>query len=664
MLQSINQLIYPILIVFSSLLTRTSAQEFLWAKGAGGTDEDVSNSVTTDLEGNVYLTGSFASSSITFGDFTLTNQDENKNLFIVKMNSVGEYIWAQGIEGSTGENSIMSVTTDSGNNIYFTGLFRSTTLTCGDLTISNSGDYDVFIVKMDKDGNYLWAKSAGGSLRDDGRSITIDNEGNIYLTGMFTSYSITFGNTTLTNAGADDIFIVKMNNAGDYIWAMSAGGTSWDEGEAVTTDIAGNVFLTGEFMSSSITFDDIILSNSGSRDIFIVKMNSSGEYLWAQSANGSGIDWARSITTDLTGNVYISGYFNSDSITFSEFTLTNSGNYDILIAKLNSNGEYIWAKCAGGSAEDRAWAITTDIAGNIYFTGYSHYGITFGSFNLSGSGYADTYIAKINNSGEYIYAVSAECPSTDMGYAITTDSNENVYVSGYFYYSSISFRDYTLSNSGNYDVYITKVGDDPVPVELTSFSAELKGSSVKLNWHTATEVNNYGFEVERSTYRQSGITPGQDWEQIGFVPGHGNCNASNDYEYVDITAPAEILEYRLKQIDTDGTFEYYIPTVKVDARNITGVEANKLPTEFELNQNYPNPFNPVTKLTYSIPQKGYVQIKVYDILGNEIRTLVNAKKQVGTHTVEFNAANLSSGIYIYEMISGNYCIIKKMVLLK
>lgn len=196
-----------------------------------------------------------------------------------------------------------------------------------------------------------------------------------------------------------------------------------------------------------------------------------------------------------------------------------------------------------------------------------------------------------------------------------------------------------------------------LPVELTTFSATIENGKVKLNWETATEINNYGFDVERKTE-----TVG--WTKIGFVAGHGNSNSPKQYEFIDEDAPAEELEYRLKQIDTDGAFEYYHITAKIDASSVTDVEDGTLPTEFALEQNYPNPFNPTTKISYSIPQNGQVQIKVYDMLGNEIATLVNEQKQVGNYEVNFDASNLSSGVYLYKIVSGNYLETKKMVLLR
>ncbi len=186
-----------------------------------------------------------------------------------------------------------------------------------------------------------------------------------------------------------------------------------------------------------------------------------------------------------------------------------------------------------------------------------------------------------------------------------------------------------------------------VPVELVSFSAEVIEDNVTLKWITATEKNNSGFEIQRKFNNP-------DWGKIGFVEGHGTTTEPKTYSFIDYDVLAGKYSYRLKQIDLDGTFEY---------SNEFEVEVS-LPQEFLLSQNYPNPFNPGTKISFAIPSQEFVTIKVYDILGREVATLVNDYKTAGTYAVEFNAARFASGVYFYQMQAGNFIETKKMVLLK
>ncbi len=203
--------------------------------------------------------------------------------------------------------------------------------------------------------------------------------------------------------------------------------------------------------------------------------------------------------------------------------------------------------------------------------------------------------------------------------------------------------------------------NSPLPVELTAFTTNNLGDKVELIWHTATEVNNYGFEIQRAEVSgqksdagsQSSINNRQ-WSKIGFVKGNGNSNSPKNYSFIDDNPPSGKVDYRLKQIDNDGSFKYS-----------SIVEASFMePNKFELSQNYPNPFNPTTTIQYAIPKSEHVTLKVYDELGREVSTLVNENKEAGQHRVNFNGANLASGIYYYRISAGDFTEVKKLMLLK
>ena len=194
-------------------------------------------------------------------------------------------------------------------------------------------------------------------------------------------------------------------------------------------------------------------------------------------------------------------------------------------------------------------------------------------------------------------------------------------------------------------------GEIPLPVELTSFSATTIGKDVKLSWNTATEINNCGFEIERKILKQ---VQNDIWQKIGFVNGNGNSNSPKDYSFVDENVSAGKYYYRLKQIDNDGHFEYS-KTIEVD---INGV------LKYELTQNYPNPFNPTTKISWEAPVSSWQTLRVYDVLGNEIATLVNEYREAGRYSINFDASNMPSGVYIYKLQAGDFTQTRKMTLLK
>lgn len=213
---------------------------------------------------------------------------------------------------------------------------------------------------------------------------------------------------------------------------------------------------------------------------------------------------------------------------------------------------------------------------------------------------------------------------------------------------SINLRKYNAGQNIIVDgIRLGTVWDAVVPVELKSFAALVNGNAVTLIWATATEVNNSGFEVERKSSSTS-------WQKIAFIQGNGTTTQPKSYSYSDRNLNEGKYSYRLKQIDYDGTFEYS----KVVNAEIASVD------KFELAQNYPNPFNPITTIKFSLPAAGNVKLAVYNLLGQEVQTLINGYKEAGTHTVDFEATNLNSGIYLYKIEANGFIQTRKMTLIK
>jgi hypothetical protein len=233
--------------------------------------------------------------------------------------------------------------------------------------------------------------------------------------------------------------------------------------------------------------------------------------------------------------------------------------------------------------------------------------------------------------------------------------DSNIVIDSTYTYGVIALNEYGYSDTSNF----ATITVEPLPVELVSFTVDEINNNVQLNWSTATEINNSGFEIER---KESGVRSREsEWNSIGFVQGHGTTTEPQFYSFIDETLPSGEHQYRLKQIDYDGSFEYS----KIVEVIIEG------PRDFSLSQNYPNPFNPSTKIKYTIPYVEthsdaslLVTLKVYDVLGNEVATLVNEEKTPGEYEVEFDGINLPSGIYFYHLKAGDFIQTRKMILLK
>ncbi|MGB3075304.1 MAG: MopE-related protein, partial [Chitinophagales bacterium] len=292
-----------------------------------------------DDAGNVYITGSYISNSISFDGVTLANSQANfEDFFIAKYDNNGNAIWARHASGA-GNDKAFGVGTDAAGDVVVTGHFSSGTLNFGTQTLFNSGGFDIFIVKYDQNGNLVWAKNPGGNGYDFNFSMEMDADGNAYVTGYFSSYQLTFGSITITNTGGDDIYVVKYDPSGTALWAQQAGGISYDYGYDVSVDGAGNVFLTGNFQSSNIAFGNINLTNTtGYADYFVVKYNSSGTSQWALNGVSSDYTFGRGCGADDAGNIYVTGLFGNSTLTLGNITLTTfAGATDMFIARYGSS---------------------------------------------------------------------------------------------------------------------------------------------------------------------------------------------------------------------------------------------------------------------------------------------------------------------------------------
>ncbi|MDZ4120919.1 MAG: SBBP repeat-containing protein, partial [Candidatus Cloacimonadaceae bacterium] len=336
--------------------------------------------------------------SADFGTTTLTSSGSS-DIFICKLDTDGNFLWARQA-GGTDTDIGYSIGVDSAGNSYVTGQFYGTA-NFGNTSFTSDGYGDIFICKLDTDGNFLWARQANGTSHDMGRSIAVDNEGNQYLTGSFMD-SASFGATTLTSIGSSDIFVCKLDTDGNFLWVRQAGGTAGDIGYSIGVDSNSNSFVTGWF-SGNASFGDITLSSSEIADNFICKLDAAGNFLWANQTGGQ----SSLIAVDSSGNSYMSGWFR-DSISFGDITLTGIGGIDLFICKLDATGNYLWANMAGGTSYDwgEVWsdAIAVDNSGNSYITGQFSYTIAFGNTTITSSGEIDIFICKLDPDGNFIWA--------------------------------------------------------------------------------------------------------------------------------------------------------------------------------------------------------------------------------------------------------------------
>jgi hypothetical protein len=399
---------------------------------------------------------------------------------VVSANSFGQvpnWAWASKGIGANYEGG-SNTATDNLGNVFVTGTFDST-ITFGAYTLIDTTGLSMFIVKYDALGNVLWANNVMGLTNMfggyQGCDITTDAQGNVYMIGNFDEPSISFGAIALTNSNGlnygTNFFIVKYDGSGNALWAEGGEGVAY----STTADALGNVFVAGIF-ARSINIGAYTLANldtsttSYYADIFTVKYGTSGNIIWVKSAGGLKDDNGPYIDVDTFGNVYVTGSFNSSSMTIGAFTINNSNNsgnngYDIFIAKYDAMGNVLWAKDAGGiGSADYANSIATDPSGNAYITGtYYTPSITFGTITLyntdtsSTSTNIESFIVKYNQQGDVVWANGIGSNSWDYGYGICTDVSGNIYVTG-TYSTPITFGSTTLQNAipGLFNAFVAK----------------------------------------------------------------------------------------------------------------------------------------------------------------------------------------------------------------
>jgi len=424
--------------------------EWQWAVSGGGTGQDYCYEIATDSQGNLYVTGEFQGIA-TFGPFILTSSGAS-DIFAAKLGPAGDFLWAVSA-GGTNSDEARDITVDNAGNALLTGIFQETA-TFGTYTITSSGMHDIFAAKIDPAGNFLWAVRAGGENYDQGFGIATDSADNVWLTGNF-ALTASFGTYTLTTTGLYDVFAAKLDPVGNFLWAVKAGGASYDFGKGIAVDSAGNACLTGNFYDTA-SFGSYTISSAGCDDVFTAKLDSAGNWLWAACAGGTSFDRGQNIAIDSAGNIWLTGSIGGGTASFGAANLTSNGSIDIFICKLDSAGNFLWAANAGGANADYGYGITIDSAGNAWLTGLFKETATFGTQVLTSGGDFDIFICKLDATGQFIWVTNTGGTSADHGYGIITDGAGNAWVTGY-YEETASFGSHTLTSAGLEDIFVAKL---------------------------------------------------------------------------------------------------------------------------------------------------------------------------------------------------------------
>jgi len=518
--------------------------------------------------------------------------------------------------------------------------------------------------------NWLWAKSAGGLEWDESLSVAADKRGNIYLTGYFTSDSILFGNFTLYNTNSPDkkIFIVKYDSSGTAIWARSSAcPCSNSEGNRITVDDSGNVYVTGDFYGPNITFGSFTLTDTfcvNPTDLFIVKYDSYGNVQWLNGAQVCGNNWIADIAADKFGNVYAIGSFAADSITFSNVVLTNNNLVDnFFIVKYNSSGNVLWAKNAvdtnayyhmamdtagnvyiRGNSHDSlllvkytdggniSWIrkydtnisidkIATDFSGNIYGTGNFTFNIIVGSDTLINHAYcSDILIVKFDSLGNILWGKGIGGTWCDRPFDITTDNRGNFFITGDFWDDTLNFDGIILNNIQGEDMYVVKYDSNGI-----------------VKW--ATSIGSVGQEAG------TGVAANMNGDV--YVSGVFSFNSTMHFGSTTLMNP-------------NGPADIFIS--KLDTALVTGYnEVEKYDTRLLL---YPNPAANKLIIHISLSKSQNISLKIFDISGRLVTTLADKVFESGENEIVWNTAQLKAEVYFLQFQSDVFTQTEKLIVTK
>jgi hypothetical protein len=453
--------------------------EFVWARGLGGIEPEQGTDIFVDGAGNVYTTGAFGGTADFDpgpGTFNLTSAG-GWDVFVSKLDSSGNFVWAKAFRGATHYTGGYGIFVDGAGGVYTTGRFEGTVdfdPGPGTFKLTCPGIDDVFISKLDSAGNFVWAKSFGGQLFDEGSNIVVDSAGGIYTTGQFEStadFDPGPGTFNLTSAGSGDIFVSKLDSAGDFLWAKAMGGITHDWAKDIFVTPAGDIYTTGEF-SRIADFDPgpgtFNLSSGGyDGDIFVSKLDSAGDFVWAKAMGGDDYDTATSIFVGAAGDVYTTGLFqNTADFDPGEgiFNLSSTtGDFEVFISKLDNAGGFVWAKGLDGGSEGAG--VFVDGAENVYTTGDFGGTVDFdpgpGTFNLTIVEGTACFVSKLDSAGDFVWAKAFSGQGHVLGNSVFVDGAGNVYTTGAF--SGTPDFDpgegaFTLTSAGQGDVFVSKLG--------------------------------------------------------------------------------------------------------------------------------------------------------------------------------------------------------------
>ena len=631
-------IIFAIGFLLVSSIQALAAPMHLWSKAFTSSGVDAGLAVNSDVAGNVVTTGRFQF-TVDFGGGNLTGFPST---FLAKYAPNGAHVWSRSYPTLCNDMAV-----DGSGNVIVTGVVGGTFDFGGGP--SAGGNNDIYVVKYDPNGSFLWVRRFGATGGFNPRAVAADAAGNIFITGGFGS-TIDFGGGPLT--GALDIYVAKFDPSGAHVWSKSFGSPLFEDfGSDIDADETGGVIVTGRF-GDTVSFGGSPLTSVSEADIFLVKFDVDGVHQWSRSTGGPLDDEGAAVAIDATGNVVTTGSFTG-TINWGGSDLTSAGSGDVYLAKYDANGVHQWSARYGSTSSDRGMDIDLDAYGNIAVTGRFRGVVNFGGGSLTSAGAADIFVARYDAAGAHQWSQRFGSNATtpppnsgsidDVGYGVCIDGCGNTFATGVFG-GTVDFGGGPLVGAGFEDIFLIKYGELPLPVLISNFSASERGRVVDVAWNLASDEALAAFTLYRTS----------DGSTRVVASGNASTRSFSDTS----VEPGKSYDYELA-ITTVGGDVFRSPVATVNVAAIANV----------LEQNQPNPFNPSTTIAYTLSERASTAVDIYDAAGSLVVRLDAGEHDAGTHSVTWNGRDASgrpvaSGVYFYQLegVAGLHS--RKMVLLK